>query len=35
MDYLFVLIGLSSVGAVFAGLKTLGGRRKQMTRLEL
>jgi hypothetical protein len=35
MDYLFVLFGLASVGAVFAGLKTLGGRKKILTRLEL
>jgi hypothetical protein len=35
MDYLFVLFGLASVGAVFAGLKTLSGRKKILTQLEL
>jgi hypothetical protein len=35
MDYLFVLFGLASIGAVFAGLKTLAGRKKILTRLEL
>jgi hypothetical protein len=35
MDYLFVLIGLASVGGVFAGLKTLAGKKKVLTQLEL
>ena len=35
MDYLYVLIALASVGAVFAGLKTLKARRKDLTELEL
>jgi len=35
MDYFFVLIALGSFGAVFAGLKALKGRKKQLTQLEL
>ncbi len=35
MDYLFVLIALATVGAVFAGVKALKGRRKDLTELEL
>ena len=35
MDYLFVLVVLATVGAVFAGVKTFIGRKKQLTELEL
>jgi hypothetical protein len=35
MDYLFVLIALGSIGFVFAGLKSMGGRQKKITRLQL
>jgi hypothetical protein len=35
MDYLYVLIALASVGAIFAGAKTLKGRRKDLTELDL
>jgi hypothetical protein len=35
MDYLFVLIGLASIGALFAGVKTLSSKKKVLTQLEL
>jgi hypothetical protein len=36
MDYLMVLFGIASVGALFAGMKTMtAGKTKQVTRLEL
>ena len=35
MDYLFVLVALGSVGFLFAGLKTMAGSKKSITRLQL